>query len=178
MELTTERLRLRRWLPADLAPFAVLNADPEVMEFYPALLSREESDAFMVRIEQCFETHGFGLWALEERASGAFLGYTGLWPVPADLPCAPAVEVGWRLARPAWGHGYASEAARAATEVGFARGLTGVVSFTARQNLRSVAVMRRLGMVYDGTFEHPRLPVGHPLRTHVLYRLAAPAVSA
>lgn len=172
MELFTERLRLRRWVAADAVPFAALNADPEVMEFLPAALSRGQSDAFIARIEECFSTRGYGLWAVE--APTGFIGYTGLWPVPGEVPFAPAVEVGWRLARSAWGQGYATEAARAALAYGFSElGLAEVVSFTAVGNVRSRAVMERLGMSYDGTFEHPALPAGHRLREHVLYRLTS-----
>ena len=114
-ELVTERLLLRAWRPADRTPFAALNGDPEVMRHFPALLSRRESDSLADRIEEDLEREGWGLWAMEERATGAFLGFTGLQRPGFDAPFMPAVEIGWRLARPAWGHGYASEAARAST---------------------------------------------------------------
>jgi ribosomal-protein-alanine N-acetyltransferase len=148
------------------------------MEFFPELLTREQSDGLVERIEAGFERCGYGLWALETRAGGEFIGFTGLAAVPYETHFTPAVEVGWRLARPAWGHGYASEAARAALAFGFGEaGLTEVVSFAAAANLRSRAVMERIGMERDpgGDFDHPRLPVGHPLAPHVLYRIAAPA---
>jgi ribosomal-protein-alanine N-acetyltransferase len=170
----TERLLLRRWRDDDRAPFAALNADPEVMRHFPARLSREESDALIDRAEQHFERHGYGLWALERRDTGAFIGFTGLAVPRFEAHFTPAVEVGWRLARSAWGAGYASEAARAALAVGFGKaGLEQIVSFTVPANTRSRAVMTRIGMTHDprDDFDHPGLPEGHPLRPHVLYRI-------
>jgi RimJ/RimL family protein N-acetyltransferase len=172
--LRTDRLSLRRWRLADRAPFAALNADPEVMRWFPATLSRRESDELADRIEAGFERDGWGLWALEERASGRFVGFTGLARPGFEAHFAPAVEIGWRLARDAWGRGYATEAAGAATTFAFeVAGLDTLVSFTAEGNARSRAVMRRLGMRHDPAedFDHPGLPPGHPLRRHVLYRL-------
>jgi ribosomal-protein-alanine N-acetyltransferase len=153
-----------------------MNADPEVMEFFPAPLSRAESDDLVDRIEAGFERDGFGLWALEPRGGG-FIGFTGLARPEFEAHFTPAVEVGWRLARHAWGHGYATEAARAA--LGFAFGpaaLEEVVSFTSVGNARSRAVMERLGMTRDPAedFDHPGIPIGDPLRRHVLYRLRRP----
>lgn len=173
--LETERLRLREWRDEDLAPFAALNADPEVMEFLPAPLSRSESDAFAQRIRSHFDAHGFGLWATEERATGDFMGFVGLSIPTFEAPFMPCVEVGWRLGRAHWGHGYATEAARAAVDFGFEHlGLREIVSFTVPKNLRSRSVMRKLGMTHDAKddFEHPRMPVGDRLRPHVLYRLS------
>jgi ribosomal-protein-alanine N-acetyltransferase len=174
--LETERLSLRRWRESDREPFAALNADPEVMEHFPALLSRDESDALVGRIEEGFEERGFGLWAVE--AEGTFIGFTGLTVPRFTAGFTPCVEIGWRLARRAWGYGYATEAATAALGDAFGRlGLEEVVSFTAVQNLRSQAVMRRIGMSRDlaGDFDHPVLPEGSPLRRHVLYRIRRPA---
>lgn len=164
--IRTERLVLREWTDDDREPFAALNADPVVMEFFPSTLSRAESDAFVDRIQGHFRDHGYGLWALE--ADGEFLGYTGLqWA--EGLPFSPALEVGWRLKRDAWGHGYATEAAHAA--LAFGTSVAGeVVSFTAVTNERSWRVMERLGMRRDGEFDHPRVPDGSPLKRHVLYR--------
>ena len=174
--IETARLRLRRWRQGDREPFAELNADPEVMEFFPAPLSKGQSDELVGRIEAGFERDGFGLWALEVRESGAFIGFTGL-AVPAfEAHFTPAVEVGWRLARDAWGHGYATEAGRAAIAFGFEEGnLAEVVSFDSVVNAASRAVMERLGMSRDPAedFDHPALPPGDPLRPHVLYRLRA-----
>jgi ribosomal-protein-alanine N-acetyltransferase len=168
--IRTERLLLRRWREEDRAPFAALNADPVVMEHFPAPLTREESDALVDRVEAGFQEHGFGLWAVE--ADGVLVGFTGL-SVPAFAP--GLVEVGWRLARSAWGHGYAVEAARAAIAHGRLLGVGDLVSFTAVGNARSRRVMERLGMTHDPAddFDHPALPEGHRLRRHVLFRLAA-----
>lgn len=179
--LHTERLLLRRWRPEDRAPFAAMNADPQVMEHFPAALTRAESDAFVDRIEAGFAARGFGLWALEVTATGEFIGYTGLAVPGFGAHFTPAVEIGWRLARPAWGHGYASEAARRVLEAASTGyGLPEVVSFTSVTNLRSQAVMRRIGMTHDPAddFGHPRLPPDHRLYRHVLWRIKAPAGSA
>ena len=142
------------------------------MEFLGEPLSRAASDALAERCAQGIAERGWGAWAVERRDDGMFLGFVGLSPVGTDLPFAPAVEVAWRLQRSAWGQGYATEAAQGALTFGFKQlGLKDIVSFTAVVNQRSAAVMRRLGMNFEGTFEHPRLPEGHALRTHVLYRL-------
>ena len=162
--LHTERLVLRQWLPADREPFAELNADPEVAAHLPGVLTREQSDALADRVATHFAVHGYGLWAVE--AQGRFAGFTGLqW---TDVPGAPALEVGWRLARWAWGRGYATEAARAAVDVGL-RQVPEVVSLTAATNVRSIAVMERLGMHRVRTFDHPRPDLPEHLRRHVLY---------
>ncbi len=175
--LETRRLKLRRWRNADRDPFAELNRDVEVMEHFPARLSRAQSDDLIEVIEAGFEVHGFGLWALEVRESGEFIGFTGLSVAAFETHFTPTVEVGWRLARSAWGRGYATEAARAALAFGFEEaGLGEIVSFTVSVNRRSRAVMERLGMRHDPAddFDHPALPVGHPQRRHVLYRLRSP----
>jgi ribosomal-protein-alanine N-acetyltransferase len=165
-EIRTERLVLRRWRPSDREPFAALNADPRVMEHFPAPLTRAESDALVDRIDGHFERHGYGQWAVE--VDGAFVGFTGLsWA--EGLPFSPCLEVGWRLATQAWGHGYATEAARAALEVGLEQ-VESVVSFTAVVNERSWRVMERLGMRRESEFDHPRVPDGSPLVRHYLYR--------
>lgn len=172
---TTPRLLLRRWHPDDREPFAALNADPEVMRYFRAPLDRAASDAFVDRIESSFDDLGYGLWAVEVRAEGRFIGFTGLARQTFTAPFTPCVEVGWRLAQDAWGHGYATEAARAALTVGFDDiGLDEIVSITTVTNLRSQAVMQRIGMTRDPAddFEHPSLPEDHPLRPHVLYRIA------
>jgi ribosomal-protein-alanine N-acetyltransferase len=174
VELRTGRLLMRPWRPGDREPFAALNADPEVMRHFPALLSRAESDATIERVQAGFDQHGYGLWAVELLDTGEFIGFTGLQWIPFEAHFTPALEVGWRLARGAWGHGYASEAAREAVRFAFTEaGLREIVSMTVPANDRSRAVMRRLGMTRDATgdFDHPRLPLGHPLRRHVLYRL-------
>ena len=171
--LETPRLRLRRWREADRAPFAAMNADPAVMEFFPKRLSRDESDALVDRIEATFEREDLGLWAVEDRATGAFEGFVGLNPVPGEIPCAPAVEIGWRLRREAWGRGLATEGGRAVLADAFERcGLHRVVSFTSTTNVRSQGVMRALGLAHreEDDFDHPRVEAG-PLRRHVLFRL-------
>jgi RimJ/RimL family protein N-acetyltransferase len=175
LRLVTDRLVLRRWRPSDREPFAALNADPEVMRQFAAPLGRSASDAFVNRIEASFDELGYGLWAVEVRASSSFVGFAGLARQTFEAPFNPSVEVGWRLARSAWGHGYATEGARAALDHAFgALGLDEVVSITTPGNERSRAVMRRLGMTRDpqDDFEQPHLPPGHPLRPAVLYRIS------
>jgi ribosomal-protein-alanine N-acetyltransferase len=174
VELRTERLLLRRWRAADREPFAELNADPAVMEHFAHRPTRAESDDLVDRIEATFDRDGFGLWAVEVE-DGRFAGFAGLWPTPPALPFSPAIEVGWRLATHAWGRGVATEAARAALADGAERlGITDVVSMTTTTNLRSQRVMQKLGMTRDPgeDFDFPTIPEGHPLRRHVLYRLA------
>jgi len=174
--LETERLVLRGWRETDLAPFAALNADPRVMEYLPSPLSASESDAFAARIRDHFDAHGYGLYAVEERETAAFLGFVGLNRTNFDAHFTPAVEIGWRLAYEAWGRGFASEAARACLQYAFVTlALPEVVSFTAVDNRRSAAVMQRIGMHRDPAedFDHPKMPPGHRLRRHVLYRITA-----
>ena len=174
--LSTERLELRPWADSDLAPLAALNADPEVMQYMPRTLSRAESDALVAQACRALAARGFGLWALELRAEREFLGLVGLAEVTFAAPFAPSLEILWRLKRAAWGRGYATEAAHACLELAFATlAVPEVVAFTVPENRRSRAVMERLGMRRDprDDFEHPRLPAGHLLRPHVLYRLAA-----
>lgn len=176
-ELQTERLLMRRWRSGDREPFAAINADERVMELMPSTLTHAESDAYIDSIEQHFDEHGFGLWALELRGGGELIGLTGLNTVAFEAHFTPAVEIGWRLAHSAWGCGYASEAARAALRVGFEQaGLTEIVSMTTELNVRSQAVMERLGMSRDPAddFVHPLARPSH-LRRHVLYRLSAGA---
>jgi RimJ/RimL family protein N-acetyltransferase len=179
-EWCTERLILRPWRDSDLSAFARLNDDPAVMEFLPQRLSRDESDAMAARISQDMERRGWGLWAVEvreaaDRAGAPFIGYVGLSVPSFDAHFTPCVEIGWRLAKPHWGLGYASEAAAAALRFGFdTLDLKQIVSFTVPSNKRSMRVMERIGMTRDlaGDFEHPRLSPGHPLRSHVLYRIS------
>ncbi|HYI01971.1 GNAT family N-acetyltransferase [Hyalangium sp.] len=174
LDVRTERLWLRSWRDEDVEPFAAMNADPRVMEHFPALLSRQETEAQVARIRAHFAEHGWGLWALEVPGVAPFIGFVGLSTVSFTAPFTPAVEVGWRLAPAHWGSGYATEGARVALGVAFGElGLAEVVSFTVPSNVRSRRVMERLGMHHAPAedFEHPRLPEGHPLRRHVLYRL-------
>lgn len=172
IELETQRLLLRQWKAEDREPFAVLNADPIVMEYFPAPLTREKSDAMADHCERLIAERGWGTWATEIKATGEFIGFVGLNIPRADLPVSPCVEVLWRLAHPHWHKGFATEAARAALHVGFeVVRLQEIVSFTVPSNIRSRAVMERLGMRLDpATFEHPGVPDGHVLRTHCSYR--------
>lgn len=172
-DLHTERLLLRGRRPSDRDPFAASNADPEVMRHFPSVLSRAESDALVERIQQHWALEGWGLWAVEVVGGPEFVGFVGLNRVRFEVPFTGAMEIGWRLARAAWGHGYASEGARAVAAVAFgAAGLDELVSMTSTTNPRSQAVMVRLGMHRDPAddFDHPRVPPG-PLQRHVLYRM-------
>jgi RimJ/RimL family protein N-acetyltransferase len=174
-ELRTDRLYLRRWIGADRAPFAALNADPLVVQQLAGALSRQESDALVARIASHFHQHGYGLWAVEIPDVTPFAGFIGLSVPGFQAHFTPCVEIGWRLAAEYWGHGYATEGARAALEFGFhSLRLAQIVSFTTAGNLRSRRVMERLGMTHDliDDFDHPALPEGHPLRRHVLYRIS------
>jgi RimJ/RimL family protein N-acetyltransferase len=174
--LRTDRLILRRWKDEDRAPFAELNGDPATLVFFPSTLTREESDAFVDRIEARFERDGHGLWALEVRQTGEFIGFTGLAPLREDVPNGGGMEIGWRLARPAWHQGYATEAALAARDVAFGgAGLAELWSMTAVLNTPSQAVMRRIGMTEAARFEHPGVPDDSPLKPHVMFHLAGPA---
>ena len=170
----TERLRLRAWFDADREPFAAMNADPEVMRYMGRHLDRAGSDALIDRIDEGWAANGFGLWAVERRSDGRFIGFVGLSRPSFDAPFMPAVEVGWRLARDAWGFGHATEGGRASLGYGFDEtGLEEIVSLTSVINERSRRVMERLGMTRDPAhdFDHPRLDPGDPLSSHVLYRL-------
>ncbi len=172
--LVTQRLELRGWRASDLTPFAALNADPVVMEQFPATMSRADSDAMVERIAVGFRDHGFGLWAVERIDRGEFIGFVGLAVPSFEAPFMPSVEVGWRLGAQHWGHGFATEAAGACLAHAFRTvGLPEVVSFTSPHNTRSVAVMQRLRMTHDAAddFDHPRVPAGHRIERHVLYRM-------
>jgi RimJ/RimL family protein N-acetyltransferase len=175
--LRTERLVLRGWRAADREPFAALNADPVVMEHFPATLSREQSDAMVDRVEAHMTEHGWGLWAVEVVDRAEFVGFVGLARPAFEAHFTPAVEVGWRLARHAWGYGYAPEAGRAVLAFAFAElALDEVVSFTSVGNANSRRVMEKLGLTHDPAddFDHPGLPADSPLRRHVLYRIRRP----
>ena len=174
VEPATPRLLLRRWRAQDLPPLAAMHRDPEVMRCLPGPLSSADSEAFARCCQQFLQHHGWGTWAVESRADGAFVGVVGLAPIPPGFEPADGVEMRWRLARRFWGRGLATEAARAALRVAFERlALHAVQAFTASCNLRSQAVMLRLGMRRVAEFDHPRLAVGHPLRRQVLYQLGA-----
>ena len=180
MELRTDRLILRQWRDADVDVFVEMGTDPLVMEYFPGLMTEQQSRDTAARIRSALEERGWGWWAVEARSGdlmGQFLGFTGLAEPRFEAAFTPAVEVGWRLTPVAWGRGFATEAARASVAFGFADlGLAEIVSFTAVANLRSRAVMERLGMTHDPAddFDHPSLP-GHSLQRHVLYRLKSRA---
>ena len=177
MILSSSRLLLAPWTERDMPPFAALNADPEVMRYFPKTMTVEESNALVDRLRGMWADHGYGLAAVRRREDDAFVGMVGIQKVLNPVySFAPAVEVGWRLARPFWRQGYASEAAHAALAWGFdVLGLSEIVAFTTVTNLPSRAVMTHLGMSYDpaSDFLHPLLPDNHPLWQHVLYRLTS-----
>jgi RimJ/RimL family protein N-acetyltransferase len=174
IEFETERLKLRQWKSIDRDPFAALNADPQVMEFFPTTLDRVASDATFDRLQSKIAECGWGFWAAEMKETGQFIGFVGLNIPTYDLPFAPCVEIGWRLAAAYWGKGLATEAAKGALQVGFDRlGLTEIVSFTTIKNVRSRAVMERIGMqVTDTIFQHPLVPTDSNLGRHCLYVLS------
>ena len=172
--LTTPRLVLRRFGDADREPFARMNADPGVMRHFPATLDRDGERCARGPDRVRFRDGRYGLWAVERAEDGRFLGFTGLARPSFEAVFTPCVEIGWRFAADAWGHGYATEAAAAAMEYGFeTAGLDEILSWTVPLNTPSRRVMERLGMHRDPAddFDHPRFPEGHPLRAHVLYRL-------
>lgn len=173
-ELRTERLLLRQWRASDREPWAALNADPEVMRHFPSVLTRDECDAWADRSAAHLDEHGWGLWAVEVVGGAPFIGYVGLLTPGFEVPGRPdgCVEIGWRLAAGHWGNGYAPEAAAAVLDLAFGElGRDEVVSFTAVANDNSRRVMEKLGLTFEREFDHSKLPAGHPLERHVLYRL-------
>lgn len=173
IEPATDRLLLRQWRNSDYEPFARLNSDPVVMEYFPWLLDREKSDAVADKLRGRIREQGWGFWAVEVRGVAPFIGFVGLNRPDPPVPISPCVEIGWRLLSKYWGQGYASEAASAALRFGFEQlGLDEIVSYTATINLRSQRVMQRIGMQYNGEkFDHPSVPEESPLVEHVVYRL-------
>ncbi len=179
--ISGERVTLRLWTDADLAPFAAINDDAEVMMHMRSHLTRDESDAMVGRIRAHFDTHGFGLWAIDVPSLG-FAGFVGVAKVPFEIPTDSSIgvvpepyEIGWRLARAAWRHGYATEGAQLALRHGFeVAKLPQIVSFAAPGNLASIAVMERIGLTRRGEFDHPRLPPEHRSYRHVLYAKEQP----
>ncbi len=177
-ELRTERLLLRRWREADLAPFRAINADAEVMRFFASPQDGEASDASARRLAAFAETARIGPWAVEVPGEAAFAGFVGCWPTRPNLPFAPAIEIGWRIARPFWGRGYAPEAGRAALRDAFDRaGVAEVLAYATHANAPSLHVMRKLGMTYSPAedFLHFAFPADHPLARHLVYRITADA---
>jgi RimJ/RimL family protein N-acetyltransferase len=176
--IETERLYLRQWRASDFATFADMNADPEVMQYFPKLLTSKVSDIIANKCQQLIADNGWGLWAVslkvDEENSGGFIGFVGLNDTHADMSFAPAVEIAWRLSKEHWGQGYATEAARASLNFAFTElGLEEVVSFTAVINKRSQLIMQRIGMTdTQDNFYHPALKATHPLAEHVLYKIS------
>ena len=177
MTLETERLILRNWQESDVAPFVEMNHDPEVMKYFPAILSADETKILVMRIKSHFKEHGFGLFAVELKSEKKFIGFTGLAIPTFEAHFTPAVEIGWRLASKYFGQGYATEAARKVLEFAFNElKLKEIVSFTAMVNKPSINVMKKIGMTHDSKddFQHPKLDKNHPLSLHVLYRIKSP----
>ncbi|MBX9770450.1 MAG: GNAT family N-acetyltransferase [Candidatus Obscuribacterales bacterium] len=175
MQLETERLFLRHWQESDVEPFCAITSDPEVRRYYPNVLSASETKTLVVRIKAHFEKENFGLWSVELKSTGEFIGYTGLQKPTIEAHFMPCVEIGWTIAKKHWGNGYAPEAAAKALEDGFTRiGLDEIVSFTTVSNDKSIRVMEKLGMTRNpkDDYSHPLLPQGHPLKPHVLFRLS------
>lgn len=174
MKIKTKRLILRPWQEEDFKPFARMNSDPRVMEYFPSILSHQESDDLAKRISTKLQEQGWGLWAVSVPGRSGFIGFIGLSEPSFSAHFTPAVEVGWRLAYDFWGQGYATEGALEVLKYGFdTLSLNQIVSFTVVQNLRSIEVMKRIGLHHDPAddFDHPRFPEGNKLRRHVLYRL-------
>jgi len=173
VELQTDRLKLRQWKDSDLIAFAKLNADPEVLKFFPSTLKKNESNDLAYKIKGLIEKRGWGCWAVEEIKTKKFIGFVGLHEPTYDLPFSPCVEVAWRLAKEYWGNGYATEASNICLEFAFNKlNIDKIFSFTSVPNIKSIAVMERIGMVnINKNFEHPNIPKGHPLSEHVLYQI-------
>ncbi|WBW97813.1 GNAT family N-acetyltransferase [Oceanirhabdus sp. W0125-5] len=170
--IKTNRLGLRKWNPEDLIPFTEMNSDPKVMEFFTNTLTKEESYAFANRVISHFDSHGFGLYAVDVLSSGEFIGYIGLSIPKFEAYFTPCVEIGWRIAHKYWGKGYAPEGAKACIKYAFETlNISEIVSFTASINKRSIRVMEKIGMDYCGTFKHPKVDINSPLYEHVLYKI-------
>lgn len=169
--IETERLILRSWKAEDLASFAAMNSDRRVMRYFPAILSADETEAFYDRIQDEFAAKGWGLYAVELKSTGEFIGYVGLHEIGFEADFAPGVEIGWRLAAAHHNRGYATEAAKAVMTLARQSGIARLYSFTAKINAPSERVMQKIGMVKAAEFDHPKLPADSPLRRHVLYRI-------
>jgi 3-dehydroquinate dehydratase/shikimate dehydrogenase len=171
--IATERLILRQWRQSDWEPFAALNADPRVREYFLGVLTRQESDQEIVELSHHIDTRGWGFWAVSLRETDEFIGCIGLDEVYFKMSFSPAIDIGWRLSFNHWGKGYATEGTLAALQYGFnTLGLKEIVAYTAEQNYRSRHVMEKVGMQYDlhGDFDHPDFPDDHKHKRHVLYR--------
>ncbi len=169
--IETDRLVLRDWISEDLPLFIAMNKDDRVMHFFPSVLTEEETESFFFRIQSEFERNGWGLYAVELKSTGQFIGYVGLHEIGFDADFAPGVEIGWRVDADYHNQGFATEAAKAVLELARSKGLKRLYSFTAKKNAPSEKVMQKIGMTKVGEFEHPNLPESSPLRTHVLYQI-------
>lgn len=170
--IETQQLLLRQWEMEDAIDYAAMNADPILMEHFPNTLSSEESLKHLLKMQSAIQSQGYGLFAIEIKESGHFIGFTGLSHPSFKSDFTPCVEIGWRIARPYWRNGYAFQAARACLDFGFNQiGLSSIFSFTAISNIPSENLMVKLGMQKWGMFEHPNLPTGHSLRKHVVYSI-------
>lgn len=173
--ITTERLALRLWHTDDFLPFAAMNKDEDVMKYFPNILSEEETRTMMQRIENHFQTHGFGLFAIEKLSTKEFIGYTGFMVPRFESFFTPCIEIGWRIKKEEWNKGYATEAAKACLVYGFQNlNLNKIYSFTSAVNHPSEKVMQKIGMKKEGEFEHPNIANDSPLRRHVLYKIENP----
>jgi len=170
--INTDRLKLRHWKNEDVVPFVKMNMDKEVMRFFPSTQTAKESMALIARVKKHFADYGYGPLAIERKDNGQFIGFTGLFHPTFKSYFTPCVEISWRLSKNNWGLGFATEAAKACIEQGFNKfRLKEIYSFTSTTNEPSMNVMKKLGMKYEGQFEHPSLPDGHILKTHVLYKI-------
>lgn len=171
VHIETDRLVLRSWKEADLPLFAAMNADKAVMRYFPATLTESETEAFYNRIQDEFSRRGWGLYAVELKFTGKFIGYVGLHEIGFDADFAPGIEIGWRLAADYHNYGYATEAAKAVLKLAKESGIERLYSFTAKINAPSERVMQKIGMTKVGEFSHPNLPSASPLCRHVLYKI-------
>ena len=169
--IETDRLILRSWKSEDLPLFTEMNKDARVMRYFPAILTDEQTESFYNRIQSEFERNGWGLYAVELKSNGTFIGYVGLHEIGFDADFTPGVEIGWRLATDFHNQGLATEAAKEVLKLARQYGLQRLYSFTTKQNAPSERVMQKIGMTKVGEFEHPNLSTDSPLRTHVLYQI-------
>ena len=169
--IETDRLILRLWKSEDLPLFTEMNKDSRVMRYFPAILTDEQTESFYNRIQSEFERNGWGLYAVELKSNGTFIGYVGLHEIGFDADFTPGVEIGWRLATDFHNQGLATEAAKEVLKLARQNGLQRLYSFTTKQNAPSERVMQKIGMTKVGEFEHPNLSTDSPLRTHVLYQI-------
>jgi [ribosomal protein S5]-alanine N-acetyltransferase len=170
--LSTERLGLRRWIDSDITPFAEMNADADVMEYFPKTLTYSETLEMVQRINLHFDKNNFGLFAVEDKITKEFIGFTGFSIPTFDSFFTPCVEIGWRYKKEKWGHGYATESAKACLKYGFdTLNFSKIVSFTSSANRKSINVMEKIGMAYEADFDHPRIEKNSILCRHVLYQI-------